>query len=164
MPTTFTVTQVQTVYATVPPSVISGPQGGISGTAILHEPDNRYKYPNIFFCNIRNKIQIYWKLITHDFSFSLGSQGGPINSLTVQPTPVIPGAASTDYPGSSTTPIVDGEWHAGGKDVILPRDEYLVRTVLASNMTLLHNRIEDFKTSMEHNLTSLYRNAYEHRR
>ena len=84
--------------------------------------------------------------------------------MTVQPTPVIPGSASTDYPGSSTTPIVDGEWHAGGKDVILPRDEYLVRTVLASNMTLLHNRIEDFKTSMEHTLTSLYRNAYEHRR
>ena len=54
MPTTFTVTQVQTVYATVPPSVISGPQGGISGTAVLHEPDNRYKYPNIFSCNIRN--------------------------------------------------------------------------------------------------------------
>ena len=103
-------------------------------------------------------------MIANNHSFSLGSQGGPIDSLTVQPTPVIPGSASTDYPGSSTTPIVDGEWHAGGKDVILPRDEYLVRTVLASNMTLLHNRIEDFKTSMEHNLTSLYRNAYEHRR
>ena len=120
----------------------------------------------IFFSTLKHKAwkQIYWQIITHNYSFSLGSQGGPINSLTVQPTPVIPGSASTDYPGSSTTPIVDGEWHAGGKDVILPRDEYLVRTVLASNMTLLHNRIEDFKTSMEHNLTSLYRNAYEHRR
>ena len=52
MPTTFTVTQVQTVYATVPPSVISGPQGGISGTAIVHQPDSRYKLANTFFFNI----------------------------------------------------------------------------------------------------------------
>ena len=42
MPTTFTVTQVQTVYATVPPSVIAAPPGGISDTAIHVLPDNRY--------------------------------------------------------------------------------------------------------------------------
>jgi len=83
--------------------------------------------------------------------------------LTLQPTPVIPGLSSTTFPGSSTTPFMEGEWPAG-KDVALPRDEFLVRTVLKSNMTLLHNRIEDFKTAMEANLTSLYRTAYDHKR
>ena len=94
---------------------------------------------------------------------SLGSHGGQINSLALQPTPVIPGLSSTAFPGGSTTPVMEGEWHAG-KDVALPRDEFLVRTVLKSNMTLLHNRIEDFKTAMEANLTSLYRTAYDHKR
>ena len=42
MPTTFTVTQVQTVYATIPPSVISAPVDGIPATAIVDWPDNRY--------------------------------------------------------------------------------------------------------------------------
>ena len=42
MPTTYTVTQVQTVYATIPPSVITGPPDGISDTAIHELPDNRY--------------------------------------------------------------------------------------------------------------------------
>ena len=42
MPTTFTVTQVQTVYATVPPSIIAGSPGGEAGSAIHHQPDNKY--------------------------------------------------------------------------------------------------------------------------
>ena len=100
----------------------------------------------------------------HFFNYSsVIGVDGQINSLTtVRPTPVIPGLSSSVIPGSSTTPGVDGEWSAG-KDVVLPRDEFLVRTVLESNMTLLHNRIEDFKTAMEANLTSLYRNAYYRR-
>ena len=92
------------------------------------------------------------------------SYNGPLNSLPLHPTPVIPGLSSTDFVGSSTVPSFGGEWLPAGKDSVLPRDEFLVRTVLLSNMTLLHNRIEDFKTSMEANLTNLYRNAYEHRR
>ena len=96
-------------------------------------------------------------------NYSIGGSAGPINTLNLQPTPVIPGLSSTIFPGSSTTPLVDGEW-ASGKDTVLPDDEFLVRTVLKSNMTLLHNRIEDFKNSMEANLTSLYRNAYSHTR
>ena len=43
MPTTFTVTQVQTVYATIPPSVIQDPVDGIPATAIVDSPDNRCK-------------------------------------------------------------------------------------------------------------------------
>ena len=42
MPTTFTVTQVQTVYATIPPSVITGPVDGIPATAIVDWPSHRY--------------------------------------------------------------------------------------------------------------------------
>lgn len=42
MPTTFTVTQVQTVYATIPPSVITGPVDGIPATAIVDWPGHRY--------------------------------------------------------------------------------------------------------------------------
>ena len=92
------------------------------------------------------------------------TQTGDSLPTDIRPTPVIPGSSSTVFVGSSTTPSFGGDWPPAGKDVVLPRDEFLVRTVLLSNMTLLHNRIEDFKTSMEANLTSLYRTAYEHRR
>ena len=69
----------------------------------------------------------------------------------VRPTPVVP-----VFPGSTALPRP--------YEVVLPENEFLVRTVVKSNMTILHNRIEDFKRAMEANLTSLYRTAYGVRR
>ena len=45
----------------------------------------------------------------------------------------------------------------GGK---WPEEEFLVRTVLQSNMTVIHNAIEGFKREMENKLTRAYRRAY----
>ena len=42
MPTTYTVTQVQTVYATVPPSLINGLPSGPHDTAIHVIPSKRF--------------------------------------------------------------------------------------------------------------------------
>ena len=42
----------------------------------------------------------------------------------------------------------------------LPKEEYLVRTVLLSNMTTIHNGIESFRQDMERKLTTAYRHAY----
>ena len=42
----------------------------------------------------------------------------------------------------------------------LPNEEYLVRTVLMSNMTIITNGIENFKQEMENKLTEAYRHAY----
>ena len=50
----------------------------------------------------------------------------------VRPTPVVPG-----FPGATVLPRP--------YEVVLPENEFLVRTVVKSNMTILHNRIEDFK-------------------
>ena len=94
----------------------------------------------------------------------MGGYDGQLDTLSVRPTPVIPGVSPSVFVGSTTTPSFGGDWPPAGREVVLPRDEFLVRTVLQSNMTLLHNRIEDFKTAMEANLTSLYRNAYDHKR
>ena len=52
-PTTYTVTQVQTVYATVPPSIIAGlptgPDGSrVPGISYLPYPDNRFILPYNF--------------------------------------------------------------------------------------------------------------------
>jgi hypothetical protein len=48
--------------------------------------------------------------------------------------------------------------------VVLPDDRFLVRTVVLSNMTVIHSGIERFKHDMEHKLTRAYRNAYTRRR
>ena len=56
MPTTFTVTQVQTVYATIPPSVITGPVDGIPATAIVDWPGHRYIQVALFNRIILNRI------------------------------------------------------------------------------------------------------------
>jgi hypothetical protein len=39
----------------------------------------------------------------------------------------------------------------------MPDEEFLVRTILHSNMTIIHNRVEDFKYQMEQKLTRAYR-------
>ena len=46
----------------------------------------------------------------------------------------------------------------------LPDEQYLVRTVLESNMTVIHNGIESFKAEMENKLTDAYRHAYQVKR
>ena len=62
MPTTFTVTQVQTVYATIPPSVITAPPDGIYETAIHVLPDNRYleRASSTLFKLTDNYVIIFW--------------------------------------------------------------------------------------------------------
>ncbi len=42
----------------------------------------------------------------------------------------------------------------------VPEEEFLIRTVLLSNMTVIHNGIEGFKQEMEEKLTKAYRHAY----
>ena len=66
----------------------------------------------------------------------------------VRPTPVFP-VTQTAIPSQPFVP--------SGK---LPQEQFLVRTVLQSNMTIIHKGIEAFKHEMEDKLTRAYRQAY----
>ncbi len=70
----------------------------------------------------------------------------------VRPTPHI-------HTSTSTTQ----QWHpliGSGKGVRVPDEKFLVRTVVLSNMTTLHNGIENFKVDMESKLSAAYQSAY----
>ena len=43
----------------------------------------------------------------------------------------------------------------------LPKDKFIVRTILHSNMTIIHNKVEAFKSQLEDKLTRAYRRAYD---
>ena len=97
MPTTYTITQ--TVYATVPHSLIGTGQPNSLG--IVDTPIS-------------------------------GQPGG------VYPTPVVPGPQ-----GATPSSYYDLDAPINGnlaKGVQLPEEEFLIRTVVLSNMTILHNR------------------------
>ena len=79
--------------------------------------------------------------------------GGPSRITQVRPTPTL-GPAS-----GSPSGLV-----GGGIGGALPDEEFLVRTVLLSTMTVIHNGIENFKDEMEQKLTKAYRHAYVVRR
>ena len=71
-----------------------------------------------------------------------------------------PGASASPSSSSSgvrPTPTLTLRPPEGGR---LPNEEFLVRTVLLSNMTVIHNEIESFKDEMERKLTKAYRHAY----
>ena len=75
----------------------------------------------------------------------------------ILPTPTLPiTMSSTPYinPG----PYVDISTPPIGK---LPNEDYIVRTILHSNMTIIHNRVEDFKRQMEVKLGRAYKKAYD---
>lgn len=42
----------------------------------------------------------------------------------------------------------------------LPQEKFIVRTILHSNMTIIHNKVENFKAQLEEKLTRAYRRAY----
>ncbi len=67
---------------------------------------------------------------------------------TLNPTPVLP-------PGAITSTLPPG-FTLGSKGQ-MPADKFLVRTVLHSNITILHNKVEDFKQQLERKLTRAYR-------
>lgn len=139
LPTTYTVTRVQTVYATVPHSAIYKP-GGPGSQKVPGSGDGGASVP--------------------DPQINLTPGPGQSGSQ-VRPTPVIPeGFSSTDGSGhlAFNGTYLNGHWTRG---VALPRDEFLVRTVLHSNMTIIHNRIEHFKDLMEEKLTRAYKKAYQ---
>ena len=75
----------------------------------------------------------------------------------VSPTPTLP------LPSGEASGLVGGvppQTQQGE----LPEEQFLVRTVLLSNMTVIHNAIENFKDEMERKLTKAYRHAYVVRR
>ena len=82
----------------------------------------------------------------------------------ILPTPSLPSTtfSSTldnwDTGISPSRPYVSPEVSPINK---LPKDEFIVRTILHSNMTIIHNKVEDFKHAMEQKLTRAYRRAYE---
>lgn len=81
----------------------------------------------------------------------------------ILPTPVLP-----PHIGSST-PTLDDPILTSSHPYVsaatppneLPQEEYIIRTILHSNMTIIHNRVEDFKRQMEAKLTRAYRRAYD---
>ena len=79
----------------------------------------------------------------------------------ILPTPSLPGttfSSTLDSTGiSPSRPYVSPEVEINK----LPKDEFIVRTILHSNMTIIHNKVEDFKHAMEQKLTRAYRRAYE---
>ena len=78
----------------------------------------------------------------------------------IMPTPTLPGttfSSTLDTGISPSRPYVSPEV----SNSKLPKDEFIVRTILHSNMTIIHNKVEDFKHAMEQKLTRAYRRAYE---
>lgn len=80
----------------------------------------------------------------------------------ILPTPVLPPHIGSSTPSlddilTSSHPYVS----AATPPNELPQEEYIIRTILHSNMTIIHNRVEDFKRQMEQKLTKAYRRAYD---
>ena len=80
----------------------------------------------------------------------------------IEPSPVLPPVLMTSTAFdegimTSSHPYVSG----GTPPSKLPQEEFIVRTILLSNMTIIHNRVEDFKKQMEQKLTRAYRRAYD---
>ena len=78
----------------------------------------------------------------------------------IDPTPVLPG------PGVKITQTVDvitssHPYVSATPPSKLPLEKFIVRTILHSNMTIIHNKVEDFKKQMEQKLTRAYRRAYD---
>lgn len=65
-----------------------------------------------------------------------------------------------DFPNELFTTTSSGDVFHPITGEKLPSHQFLVRTVLLSNMTVIHNGIENFKEDMERKLTSAYRHAY----
>ncbi len=65
---------------------------------------------------------------------------------------------------SLISPSYQQQHPPGGHQGNLPEDKYLIRTVVLSNMTVIHNGIEAFRQDMEDKLTRAYRHAYVVRR
>ena len=89
----------------------------------------------------------------------------PSYRVDILPTPVLPpvltsatiGGKPDDEIITSSHPYVS----AATPPSELPLEKYIVRTILHSNMTIIHNRVEDFKRQMEQKLTRAYRRAYD---
>lgn len=90
----------------------------------------------------------------------MDTAGSAFNPQFIQPTPV-----QNDLSGPSSSSITGDphDYHPyGSKD--LPEEQYLIRTILQSNMTIIHKGIEHFRNDMEQKLTRAYRAAYEKKR
>eukprot|EP00094_Tigriopus_californicus_P009459 TCALIF_09122-PA protein Name:"Protein of unknown function" AED:0.06 eAED:0.04 QI:0/0.6/0.33/0.83/0.8/0.66/6/74/974 len=93
-------------------------------------------------------------------SSEMDTAGSAFNPQFIQPTPV---QNNLNGPSSSSITGDPHNYHPyGSKD--LPEEQYLIRTILQSNMTIIHKGIEHFRNDMEQKLTRAYRAAYEKKR
>ena len=131
MPTTLTVTEVSTLFVAHPTATVHGAGGH---QAVISQ---RYDPPHVQTSDDRG--------------------GG-----TILPTPVLP---PFNQPSTFSSTLTIPDPHTGAQPPPnaegLPLEKYIVRTILHSNMTILHNRVEDFKRAMEEKLTRAYRRAYD---
>ena len=131
MPTTLTVTEVSTLFVAHPTATVHGAGGH---QAVISQ---RYDPPHVQTSDDRG--------------------GGAI-----LPTPVLP---PFNQPSTFSSTLTIPDPHTGAQPPPnaegLPLEKYIVRTILHSNMTILHNRVEDFKRAMEEKLTRAYRRAYD---
>ena len=74
------------------------------------------------------------------------------------PTPVL---SSGSIMSSTISTMTSSHPYVAPETNKLPQDKFIVRTILHSNMTILHNRVEDFKAQLEQKLTRAYRRAYD---
>ena len=89
-----------------------------------------------------------------------GNDGHTNHQAHISPTPTLPHSAQvtlTSEGGQSVT------FHPLGSNA-LPAEKFLIRTVLRSNMTIIHKGIEGFKDDMETKLTRAYKHAYAENR
>lgn len=89
-----------------------------------------------------------------------GSGDHSTHQAHISPTPTLPHSAQvtlTSEGGQSVT------FHPLGSNA-LPEEKFLIRTVLRSNMTIIHKGIEGFKDDMESKLTRAYKRAYANQR
>ena len=131
MPTTLTVTEVSTLFVAHPTATVHGAGGH---QAVISQ---RYDPPQVQTSDDR---------------------GGE----AILPTPVLP---PFNQPSTFSSTLTIPDPHTGAQPPPnaegLPLEKYIVRTILHSNMTILHNRVEDFKRAMEEKLTRAYRRAYD---
>eukprot|EP00095_Tigriopus_kingsejongensis_P009409 maker-scaffold143_size313727-snap-gene-1.22 protein:Tk09409 transcript:maker-scaffold143_size313727-snap-gene-1.22-mRNA-1 annotation:"PREDICTED: uncharacterized protein LOC100142575" len=94
------------------------------------------------------------------FPGDMDTSASAFNPQYISPTPV-----QTDPKAPSSSSMHgDPQMYEPLDSSDLPEEQFLIRTILQSNMTMIHKGIENFKRDMERKLTRAYRSAYEAKR
>ena len=139
---------VSTVYTTVFPSLMPHPPSKM--TQVWDSPINIYISESSI--TVRN-IKLFLLNIFQDPSAEPG--GGGVGS-GVRPTPVLDPSDPSGLVGGNNVGFGPGGSGSGSGGLQhpgsgkLPDEEFLIRTVLLSNMTVIHNGIENFRYLISH--------------